>query len=513
MGGINMRPTRLITLLFLMMAGINQAQAGPVIIDGTDANEHGAATVEPDLLKGGRNLRGWLYMQRALEALAGQLPPDVERVLVVLGVSAGSIAREAIDSAFKKSSLYPAWGIEFQDGAQKINAWLANISISNTGILYIPTYNELDGDLKPDEMTAINNHGNEIAKFVKKAGIRDGGGALFAMAESGFDSKGIKSFKWIQRLIPEIDVIDLGDPGVDTSISLTDCGLAVLPGLPKEELAEAKPWHNYFEGHLGALVVLATASDGDGIERNLILGGAVADLAISESALPTPVPLGSALTYKIQVTNNGPCPAPLVTVVNNLPVSATLLSCSASDDGECTSTGNSLKVIFPSLSAGKTATIMILATVSCPPDGNSNIINPVMVGSDAFDPDPENNATSLTTTITAASQAKLNPQVLEFDPVRPRAKFKKDTTPSISFTIENTGDCFRLTPRLLSINRDKDDVKKGKIDDSDDRALFPFSVRNADESETPVIVGDQSTSDNARNRRGYDNRDRFVETG
>src|ERR1044072_3054182 len=138
MGGINMRPTRLIIFLCLIMAGINQAQAGPVIIDGTDANEHGSAIDEDGSDKKGVNLRGWLDMQRALEALTRQLSPDVKHVVVVLGASPGSMARDAIASAFMKSSLPPDWTIEFQDGAQQINARLSNISTSNAGILYIP---------------------------------------------------------------------------------------------------------------------------------------------------------------------------------------------------------------------------------------------------------------------------------------------------------------------------------------------------------------------------------------
>jgi uncharacterized repeat protein (TIGR01451 family) len=476
-------------LLVLMLAGLNQAQAGPVIIDGTDANEHGSSP-------NNKNKNGWLYMQKVLEALAEQLPPQAEHVLVVMGTVKTSEAREAIDNAFYNSSLALDdfdWRIVYKETAQAIDQWLAQISISNTGILYIPTFGEINGDLNPVEMARINKRRVEIAKYIKQAGVRDGGGALFAMAESGKDADGNNPYKWLQSLVAGIKVIDLGEPGNDTSINLTECGMAGLPGLPKEELAVSIPWHNYFEGNFGALAVFATARDKFDVERNVILGGAIADLLISVSATPDSVPPGSPITYSIQVTNDGPCPAPFVTVTNDLPVSTILLSCSASDGGECSATGNSLKVIFPSLLSHTTATVTVMAAVGCPPDGNPSIINTAMVESAAFDPKLQSNTKTLTATVTGVSEAKINPQVIELGPVEARAKFKNKPTSPIPLIIENTGDCFSLTAKFFSIRRAEAEIKKGKLGNPDDRALFPLSVNNTDGVEIPIIVGDPSS--------------------
>ena len=77
------------------------AWAGPVIIDGTDANNYGFAA-------GCMNVDGWLYMQRVLENLAAQVPASAAKVVVNLGTS-GRQAGAAITSAFTLSSL-PAAG-------------------------------------------------------------------------------------------------------------------------------------------------------------------------------------------------------------------------------------------------------------------------------------------------------------------------------------------------------------------------------------------------------------------
>ena len=60
--------------------------AGPIIIDGTDANDHGSSN-------GAANLSGWLYMQRALESLASQCN-GCAKVVRVLGATAAGTGHE-----------------------------------------------------------------------------------------------------------------------------------------------------------------------------------------------------------------------------------------------------------------------------------------------------------------------------------------------------------------------------------------------------------------------------------
>lgn len=239
---------------------LSTAQAGPVIIDGTDANDHGSATTV--------NQNGWLYMQRALENLATNVNPLAAKVVVDIGATS-SDARNSITSAFNLSTLPGlGWSLTHVDGAAAVDAWLAGLSTSNTGILYLTTFGLASGDADAAERTAINNRAAEINNFVGGAGNATLGGALFAQGEVGTGA-----FGWLSTLIPGISFTDVGGGGIGTDMTLTPAGTVAFPGLTNTDLAGADPWHGYFSGNLGGLSVLATAPDSQGVTRNVIIGG------------------------------------------------------------------------------------------------------------------------------------------------------------------------------------------------------------------------------------------------
>ncbi|MBI4469798.1 MAG: hypothetical protein HY650_10820, partial [Acidobacteria bacterium] len=239
------------------------AHAGQVIIDGTDANDHGS-------FDGIRNVDGWLYMQKVLENLASQQPFGVAKVVVDLGTTSGQ-ARAAIVSAFDRSSLAGSgWMLRHVDGPADIANWLDGLSAFNTGILYIPTAGNSAGDLTGDELAAINARATKIRDFLRGGFDASRGGSLFAQGESLPGSYG-----WLSTLIPGIAVTDLGSGGIGTPITLTPDGAEAFPGLSNADLAGAVPWHNYFDGSFGSLTVFGTALDNGGIRRNVIVGGSV----------------------------------------------------------------------------------------------------------------------------------------------------------------------------------------------------------------------------------------------
>lgn len=238
------------------------AYAGPVIIDGTDANDHGSVS-------GGVNLAGWEYMQRALQNLGSAVTPSAAKVVNVIGTAAGvGEAGSAISSAFGLSTLVAAgWTINYHDGVDAINAFMPTLSTGNTGILYMTTGNLASGDMTSAEMLALNAFATQINSFVGGAGNAALGGALFAMGQSGTGE-----FGWLETLIPGIVSTDVGGGGVGTNITLTAAGAAAFPGLTDADLAGADPWHSYFSGNLGGLSVLGTALSG-GAQRAVIIGG------------------------------------------------------------------------------------------------------------------------------------------------------------------------------------------------------------------------------------------------
>jgi uncharacterized repeat protein (TIGR01451 family) len=270
----------LVGVLFLLFAGAKVASAGPIIIDGTDSNDHGD-------FDGTVNIDGWKYMQEALEHLREQVYTGTAKVVVNLGASnvittgPGNTcdgrthnAWDAIHSAFDHSALPGlGWTIKDVDGTtisdpNSIPRWLAQLSITNTGILYIPTYTNLCGDLSNTEMGAINSNPTAIINFINGSGADPRrGGALFAMSERGSNNP----FGWLVTALPGMAAAGAG-PNYETPISLTPDGVVAFPGLTNADLSTG-PWHNWFQGNFGSLNILATAESTPGVTRTVILGG------------------------------------------------------------------------------------------------------------------------------------------------------------------------------------------------------------------------------------------------
>ena len=324
-------------VLFAVLGGVKMASAGPIIIDGTDANEHGEVI-------SGTNVEGWKYMQEVLEHLSQEVYTGTARTVVDLGTTStscpavGHNARDAINSAFELSSLPGnGWTLIHVDTAVSITRWLRNLSPVNTGILYIPTYNNLCGDMWHDEMDAINANPAAIANFVNGPGVPNQGGALFAMSErdstpvtvtmsSARESanaapsavQATQAYLWLESIIPGLSATGFSAEH-DTPISLTVDGFAAFPGLTDADLS-AGPWHNWFEGNMGSLKVLATAQDEMGITRTVILGGGKDTQLGPGSGIITATKTGTLLTdadtngivspgdtlqYLIHIHNNG----------------------------------------------------------------------------------------------------------------------------------------------------------------------------------------------------------------
>src|SRR4030095_8001424 len=118
-----------------------------------------------------------------------------------------------------------------------------------------------------------------------------------------------------------------------------------------------------------------------------------------QSASPNPGEVGSALIYRITVTNNGPATATNVTVTDTLPSGVTFSSTSTTQ-GACTPNGNtSVNCALGSLPAGVTA----IVTITVVPGNPGQITNTTSVGNNETDFDASNNSSSLATTIFPAA--------------------------------------------------------------------------------------------------------------
>jgi uncharacterized repeat protein (TIGR01451 family) len=119
------------------------------------------------------------------------------------------------------------------------------------------------------------------------------------------------------------------------------------------------------------------------------------DLLLQVSDTPDPVAVGTNVTYRLTVRNQGPALATAVRIVDTLPTRATLVSASPG----CTLTAAGDKVVcrLGRLASGATAT----RTIVLRPTVAGTLLNRVRVLSTTADPNPINNRRTARTAITA----------------------------------------------------------------------------------------------------------------
>ena len=129
----------------------------------------------------------------------------------------------------------------------------------------------------------------------------------------------------------------------------------------------------------------------------------LADVWITKSAGPDPVDAGSALTYHLTATNNGPSNAAAVSITDVLPPGTTFVSASTG----CTETAGTVQCDFGEVAFQATvdATVTVIVDPSVP-DG-SVLTNTATAQSDDPDPQPANNTATATTDVDAVADLAL----------------------------------------------------------------------------------------------------------
>lgn len=225
------------------------AHAGPFILDGTDADDHG-------FTNGIENFDGWFYMQRALENLA---PGVTNGNDVVASLGASSSALNAAQSAFDLSTL-PGMGWTFTShpNSTDITAFFATGGdAATTGIVMLPS-DGVGGGLSTSDESALTAVASDINDFLGN------GGALFSM---GHD------YGWLTALLPDVTVTRFGGDG---TLELTSAGSSAFPGLTNSDL-NAGPFHGEFSGDLGGISILFIDSAANAAVGIGSSGGSVTD--------------------------------------------------------------------------------------------------------------------------------------------------------------------------------------------------------------------------------------------
>jgi uncharacterized repeat protein (TIGR01451 family) len=124
-----------------------------------------------------------------------------------------------------------------------------------------------------------------------------------------------------------------------------------------------------------------------------------ADLSVTQTDSPDPVPAGQPLTYDIRVANAGPAIATGVSVVDELPDGSAFRSATTSQGPGCVREGGLVRCALGSLSPGGTARVTVVVV----PQSQGTIRNTVSVRATEPDADTLDNVSTVQTTVDPAS--------------------------------------------------------------------------------------------------------------
>ncbi|MEX2301239.1 MAG: hypothetical protein WD733_09895 [Bryobacterales bacterium] len=258
------KTVRLLLLSAVLSLVAAPAIAGPFILAGTDADDHGSGNATT-------NFDGWFFMQRALENLAAAPSLTNGNFLVAnLGSDTLTTASSAAASAFTLSSLPGAgWSFANVDGTTDLEAFFDGTgatNVNNTGIIMMDSGGgNVFGGTSASELAIFTTNAAIINSFL------GGGGGLFSQSNS---------YGWVSSLLPGLDTPD----EFLTGINLTADGNSAFPGLTNADLG-AGPYHNRFE-NFGGLSVFGV---GASTQSAIIIGasgGSVTDPDPPTTAIP-----------------------------------------------------------------------------------------------------------------------------------------------------------------------------------------------------------------------------------
>lgn len=232
------------------------AIAGPFILAGTDADDHGSVSA-------GVNQNGWFFMQRALENIGAGVT-NGNKTVAILGST--STAGAAANSAFNLSSLvgggWSSSNISIADFANFFSG-VGSVNINNVGVLLMDSGGNVGGGVSGSSFSAYSA---TINSFVGS------GGGLFSQANG---------YQWLTALLPAVTVTSESSTG----ISLTAAGNSAFPGLTNADLS-AGPYHSAFNG-FSPIPVLGISNT---TSNSIIIGGSGGSIT-NPNGVPEPISL------------------------------------------------------------------------------------------------------------------------------------------------------------------------------------------------------------------------------
>lgn len=248
-------------VLAVGLAGI--AQAGPIIIAGTDADDHG-------FFSAGANQTGWKFMEQAFTSI-GNAVSNGNKQAVCLGCN-GSTASDAFSSSFSLAGL-AGWTTVSLTSVSDISNFFSGtgaVSVATAGLIYMPTVeSNVDGGITDAQLTPVNTSGSIINNFVSN------GGGLFTQEQANSSI----GYGWLTSLLPGLNVMgdNSGGAADPFTLQLTAQGQTQFPTLTDSDISNATPWHAYFTGNFGALQSLVVGNGDNApvgaLNDTVVLGG------------------------------------------------------------------------------------------------------------------------------------------------------------------------------------------------------------------------------------------------
>jgi hypothetical protein len=280
-------------MMAIAMAGFALSatvSAGPILISGTDSDDHG-------FFNGTTNQSGWKFVEAGIRNVGGGVT-NGQNTAVCIGCN-GSSASGAFNSGFSLSGL-AGWTNVSLTSTADITAFFDGtgaVNINNAGMIYMPTVaNNVGGGITDTQLAIVNANGLTINNYVA------GGGGLFTQEQA---NSGI-GYGWLLSLIPGITINgdNVGGVADSSTINLTAAGSAAFPLLTSAEISAGTPWHAYFGGNFGGLSVLAVGNGDNqgGFDDAVVLGG------------------GGGTVILCGTPNTPPCPTPLPAPITLIPV-------------------------------------------------------------------------------------------------------------------------------------------------------------------------------------------------
>jgi uncharacterized repeat protein (TIGR01451 family) len=124
-----------------------------------------------------------------------------------------------------------------------------------------------------------------------------------------------------------------------------------------------------------------------------VVSSTSADLSLTKTGSPNPAVVGTNLSYRLTVTNNGPAAATSVSVADNLPANVSFVSAQTTQ-GSCSGAGP-VNCSIGTLANGASAVVTIVVT----PNLAGQITNTASVTGTEADPDASNNTATLNTIV------------------------------------------------------------------------------------------------------------------